>query len=117
MDKITETYIELNEAAPKRKMSNKQTMKVLDALESNKSGVIRGLRDLLKDLKVTDGKVNFNVTKTIKLIKKTIDALKTLEKDSTKEFDRLVGGSLENATLEVGGPALSTKGSSPKSRR
>ena len=84
---------ELDEA--KKKLSQKQTMKVLDALESNKSGVIRGLRDLLKDLKVTDGKVNFNVTKTINLIKKTIDALKTLEKDSTKEFDRL------DATLEV----------------
>ena len=73
-----------------RKLNQKQIMKVLDHLDDMKySNEKADLWQLTKSLKVIDGKVNFNVAKTIKVLTSAVNALKQLEKDSDKEFRRL----------------------------
>jgi len=82
--------IEELDEAKKRKLNQKQIMKVLDHLDDMKySNEKDDLWQLTKSLKAIDGKVNFNVAKTIKVLTSAVNALKQLEKDSDKEFRRL----------------------------
>ena len=93
MDSITEAYIDLNEALPKKGLTVNQAKKVLEILDGTRArnGGERavGIHHAIKDLKAIDGKVSFNVTKFIKIFKAAEDAFKKLSKLSDAEIKRV----------------------------